>query len=71
MILTYELFLLLLLSSVLFLKEMESNIDVSKVPSTIQEYFTVEEFAKIPEYERLHLQSLRQNYEVLRNFGKK
>lgn len=50
---------------------MESiKLNIGNVPTSIKEFFTPEEFAAIPEYEKKHLSSLRQNYEVLRSAGK-
>ncbi|XP_059172806.1 zinc finger protein 391-like isoform X2 [Physella acuta] len=45
------------------------KLKVEHLPTSIKEFFTPEEFAAIPEYEKKHLSSLRQNYEVLRSAG--
>ncbi|KAK6980406.1 histone-lysine N-methyltransferase PRDM9-like isoform X1 [Biomphalaria glabrata] len=41
------------------------------LPSSIKEFFKHEELAEIPEYEKLHLSSMRQNFEALKQAGLK
>ncbi|XP_035827333.1 histone-lysine N-methyltransferase PRDM9 [Aplysia californica] len=42
---------------------------LDNLPCSIKEFFTPEEYLKIPQYERIHLTNMRQNFEALRKYG--
>ncbi|GFO29224.1 Zinc finger protein 724 [Plakobranchus ocellatus] len=46
-----------------------STVNFDNIPTTINEFFSAEEFAKMTEYEKQHLSSLRQNFEALKRAG--
>ncbi|BFZ14342.1 hypothetical protein BsWGS_17381 [Bradybaena similaris] len=46
-----------------------SNINFDDILTSISEFFTPKQFAKMSEYEKKHLSNLRQNFEALRQAG--
>ena len=45
--------------------------NLENIPSSIEEFFTVEEYSKLCDYQKLNYRNLRQNYEMLRRIGKR
>ena len=45
--------------------------NLENIPSSIEEFFTPEEYAKLCDYQKLNYRNLRQNYEMLRRIGKR
>ena len=45
--------------------------NLENIPSSIEEFFTPEEYSKLCDYQKLNYRNLRQNYEMLRRIGKR
>ena len=47
------------------------DIKLDDIPTSIEEFFTAEEYAQLCDYQKLNYSNLRQNYEMLKRLGKR
>ena len=45
------------------------DINLNDIPTSIEEFFTKEEYSRMPDYQKLNYSNLRQNYEMLKRLG--